>query len=51
MKNEDETEEQKQERIRSEVMKVVGTIHGGDPHRAENARSEVRLIIQRKHQR
>jgi hypothetical protein len=52
MKSADEADEkEKQDRIRSEVMKVIGTIHGGDPDRAENASSEVRLIIARKNQR
>lgn len=47
----DEGEDERQRRIHDEAMKFVGALHGGDPNRAENARSEVRSRIARRHGR
>lgn len=47
----DEDEDERQQRIRAEALKFVGTIQGGNPNRAENARSEVRSRIARRHGR
>lgn len=43
-----DTEEERQQRVREAVMKCAGTIEGG-PDLAENARSEVRARIARRH--
>ncbi len=45
----DEGEDERQLRIRSEALRFVGTLHGGDPNRAASARSEVRDRIARRH--
>jgi predicted DNA-binding ribbon-helix-helix protein len=45
----DPSEEERQQRIRAAVLKTVGTIHGGDPDGAQNARTEVRARIARRH--
>jgi hypothetical protein len=42
------TDEERQQRVREAVMKCAGTIEGG-PDLAENARSEVRARIARRH--
>jgi hypothetical protein len=47
----DEGEDERQRRIRDEALRCAGTIHGDDPNRAENARSEVRARIARRHGR
>lgn len=47
----DEGEDERQRRIREAALRCAGTIHGDDPHRAENARSEVRERIARRHGR
>ncbi len=41
----DETEEELQQRLHDSAMRFVGTIKGGDPYLAENARSEVKARI------
>ena len=43
-----EAEEERQQRVREAVMKCAGTIEGS-PDLAENARSEVRARIARRH--
>jgi hypothetical protein len=45
------TEDERQRQIRDEAMKFVGSLRGGNPDRAENARSEVRSRIARRHGR
>jgi len=42
------TDEERQQRIREAVLKSTGTIEGG-PDLAENARTEVRARIARRH--
>jgi hypothetical protein len=42
---------ERQQRIREAAMKSVGAIRGDDPGRAENARSEVRSRLARRHVR
>ncbi len=44
-------EEERQERLRAAGAKFVGSIQGDDPGLAENARSEVRARIARRHGR
>lgn len=44
-------EDEQQRRLREAAMKFVGTIEGGNPHRAETARSEVKGRIARRHGR
>ncbi len=44
-------DEAEQERIRKRVMKVIGTIHGGDPTRATRSKELVRQIIRKKHEK
>jgi len=46
-----EQEDDGQERLRAAAMKCAGTIQSGQAHRAENARSEVRSRIARRHGR
>jgi predicted DNA-binding protein len=46
-----EDDRERQERIRQAAMKSVGAIHGDDPRRAENARSEIRARLARRHAR
>ena len=41
-------DEERQQKVRETVMKCAGTIEGG-PDLAENARSEVRARIERRH--
>lgn len=41
----DEGEDERQRRIREAALRCAGTIHGGDPNRAESSRSEVRARI------
>jgi hypothetical protein len=36
-------------KIRKRIMATVGTIRGGDPHRASRSKELVREIIRRKH--
>ena|SRR5579884_3065483 len=47
-RNDDEAE---QERIRKRVMKVVGSLSGGDPSRASRSKELVREIIRKKHEK
>jgi len=44
-------EEDRQQRLREAALKTIGTLHGGRADRAENARSEVRARIARRHAR
>ena len=44
-------EDEEQERLQAAAMKFVGTIQSGQSQRAENARSEVRARIARRHER
>jgi predicted transcriptional regulator len=44
-------DDEEQERVRAAAMRFVGTIQGGQSQRAENARSEVRSRIARRHER
>jgi hypothetical protein len=46
----DEDDEELQRRLHSSAMRFVGSIEG-DPHLAENSRSEVRARIARRHGR
>lgn len=41
----DEGEDERQRRIREAALRCAGTIHGGDPNRAESSRSEARARI------
>jgi hypothetical protein len=45
------SEMEREQRLRAAVLKFVGSIEGGNPERAENARSEVRARIARRHGR
>ena len=45
------TEDERQRQIRDAAMKFVGSLQGGNPDRAENARSEIRARIARRHGR
>ena len=47
----DPTEEERQQRIRAAALKAAGTLYGDDPDRAQNAKTEVRAIIARRHGR
>ena len=47
----DESEEEKQRRLHEAAMRCAGTIHGDDPHRAENARALVREKLARRYGR
>lgn len=47
----EENEEELQRRLHSSAMRFIGTLKGGNPNRAENARSEVRARIARRHAR
>jgi hypothetical protein len=42
---------ERQRVLHEAAMRCAGTIHGDDPHRAENARSEVRRRIAERHGR
>jgi hypothetical protein len=42
-------EDEQQRRLREAAIKFVGVIEGGNPHRAEAARSEVKAQIARRH--
>lgn len=44
-------EEERQQQLRSAALKFVGTIQGDNSNRAENARSELRSRIARRHGR
>lgn len=44
-------EAERQQRLRESVLQCVGTIDGGRPDRAENAKAEVRSRIARRHGR
>jgi hypothetical protein len=46
-----EDDEELQRRLHSSAMRFIGTLKGGNPNRAENARSEVRARIARRHGR
>jgi hypothetical protein len=46
-----EEEEKRQQALREAAMKFAGSIRGSDPNRAQNARSEVRARIARRHGR
>ena len=46
-----ESEEERQHRLHAAAMKFVGSIEGGDPYRAENARAELRSRLARRHAR
>jgi len=47
----DEDEEERQKRLHEAAMKLVGVLESGRPDRAENARSEVKARIARRHGR
>lgn len=42
-------DDESESRLRKQVMATVGTIRGGDPHRASRSKELVREIIRRKH--
>ena len=44
-------DDERQRILHEAGMKFIGSIHGDDPHRAENARSEVRKRIAERHGR
>ena|ERR1700730_4731837 len=44
-------EEERQQRLRAAAMRSIGAIQGDDPHWAENAGSEVRSRLSRRHGR
>ncbi len=44
-------DEAEQARIRKRVETVIGSLAGGNPHRASQASQRVREIIRRKHER
>ncbi|HKW19590.1 MAG TPA: hypothetical protein VJO35_18925 [Terriglobales bacterium] len=44
-------DEQEQERIRKRMMKVVGSLSGGDPERASRASRRVKEILREKYGR
>ena len=44
-------EDERQRRLREEVLKLAGTISGGRPDRAESVQSEVRARIAHRHGR
>lgn len=44
-------DDERQRILHEAAMRCAGTIHGDDPHRAENARSEVRKRIAQRHGR
>jgi hypothetical protein len=46
-----ESEVETQQRLRNSAMKFIGTLQGERPERAENARSEVRARLARRHGR
>ena len=43
-------DDEAQERLRAAAMRFVGAIQSGQSHRAENARSELRSRIARRHE-
>ena len=45
------SEDERQQRLHGSAMRFVGAIEGDDPSRAENARSEIRSRIARRHGR
>lgn len=46
-----EDEEERQRRLHAAADKLVGAFAGGDPHRAERSRDELRSRIARRHGR
>jgi len=42
-------EDERQQHLQDAAMKSVGVLQGNDPDRAENARSEVRSRLARRH--
>lgn len=46
-----ESDEDRQARIHSAASELIGSISGGQPHRAERSRETVRAIIRKKHGR
>ena len=44
-------DEEMESRLRKQIMATVGTIRGGDPHRASRSKELVREIIRRKHEK
>jgi hypothetical protein len=47
----EESEEERQKRLHAAVAPLIGSIHGGDPYRAENARSEIQKRLASKYGR
>ncbi|HVG07275.1 MAG TPA: ribbon-helix-helix protein, CopG family [Thermoanaerobaculia bacterium] len=47
----EEDDEERQRRIRAAAAPFIGSIHGGDPYRSENVRSEVRKRLAEKYGR
>ena len=45
----DDDEETVQQRLHIAVERAVGTIQGGDPYRAEEARNRIRDKLKRRH--
>jgi hypothetical protein len=45
------SEDERQRQLRDAAMKSIGTLQGNNPDRAENARSEIRSRIARRHGR
>lgn len=45
----DGDEQALQQRLHAAAETVIGSIHGGDPHRAEQARSRIRGKLRRHH--
>lgn len=43
--------DEEQERVRAAAMTFVGSIRGGNPERAANARSEIKSRLRRRHAR
>jgi hypothetical protein len=43
------TEDERQQRLHQAALKAVGSLQGGNPGRAESARTEVRSRIARRH--
>ena len=44
-------EEEVQRRLHEAAAKAIGTIRGGDPHRAEQARERIRAKLREQHER
>ncbi|HEX6863048.1 MAG TPA: ribbon-helix-helix protein, CopG family [Thermoanaerobaculia bacterium] len=47
----EEDEEERQKRLHAAIAPLIGSIHGGDPYRAENARSEIQKRLASKYGR